>query len=90
MKISYSWLTRHVDLSGVSAHDVARELTLSTAEVEGVHAFLPHLSDVTVGHVVERDKHPDADKLKRQSQPQRDGEPLPHTVCRPRQRSGLG
>ncbi len=63
MLISYRWLARHVDLSGISAEDLARELTLSTAEVEGLSRFAPHLSDVTVGSVIERAKHPDADKL---------------------------
>ena len=63
MKISYQWLARHVDLTGLSAHDVAQDFTLSTAEVEGVERFLPHLDAVVVGHVLEREKHPDADKL---------------------------
>ncbi len=63
MLISCRWLARHVDLSGISPQELASELSLSTAEVEGVHRFAPHLSDLTVGHVVERAKHPDADKL---------------------------
>ena len=63
MKVSTRWLARHVDLSGLSAAEIAEGLTLSTAEVEGVERFLPHLSDVVVGAVVEREKHPDADKL---------------------------
>ncbi len=63
MKISTRWLARHVDTGGLSAKDIAEGLTLSTAEVEGVERFLPHLSDVVVGAVLERAKHPDADKL---------------------------
>ena len=63
MKISTRWLARHVDTSGLSAKEIAEGLTLSTAEVEGVERFLPHLSDVVVGAVLEREKHPDADKL---------------------------
>jgi phenylalanyl-tRNA synthetase beta chain len=63
VKISTRWLARHVDISGLSAREIAEGLTLSTAEVEGVERFLPHLSEVVVGHVVERAKHPDADKL---------------------------
>ncbi|MFN0243723.1 MAG: phenylalanine--tRNA ligase subunit beta [Planctomycetota bacterium] len=63
MKISYRWLGRHVDLTGITPQRVVEDLTLSTAEVEGLERFLPHLSDVVVGHVVKRDKHPDADKL---------------------------
>lgn len=89
MKISYSWLTRHVDLTGVSAADVARELTLSVAEVEGVEAFLPHLGDVTVGHVVQREKHPDADKLSLCRVDVGQGEPLQIVCGAPNVRAGL-
>jgi phenylalanyl-tRNA synthetase beta chain len=63
MKISYRWLGRHVDLAGLSAQDVAHDLTIHTAEVEGLERFAPWLGDVVVGHVLERAKHPDADKL---------------------------
>lgn len=63
MKISYRWLGRHVDLTGITPQKVVEDLTLSTCEVESLERFLPHLSDVVVGHVVKRDKHPDADKL---------------------------
>ncbi|MHC4895112.1 MAG: YtpR family tRNA-binding protein, partial [Planctomycetota bacterium] len=63
MKISYRWLERHVDLSGVSAEELAKLITLHVAEVEGVEPFAPHLSSVTVGHVQSREQHPDADKL---------------------------
>jgi phenylalanyl-tRNA synthetase beta chain len=89
MKISYSWLARHVDLSGVSAKEAAAELTLSTAEVEGVEAFLPHLSDVTVGHVVHREKHPDADKLSLCKVDIGAGEPLQIVCGAPNVRAGL-
>jgi phenylalanyl-tRNA synthetase beta chain len=63
MKISYRWLARHVDLHGISPQRVAEDLTLSTAEVEGLERFAPHLADVVVGFVVKSDKHPDAEKL---------------------------
>ncbi|TAJ21210.1 MAG: phenylalanine--tRNA ligase subunit beta [Planctomycetota bacterium] len=63
VKISYRWLSRHVDLAGLAPQDVANDLTLHTAEVEGLHAFAPVLERVVVGHVLERAKHPDADKL---------------------------
>ncbi|MEO0650383.1 MAG: phenylalanine--tRNA ligase subunit beta [Planctomycetota bacterium] len=63
MKVSYRWLERHVDLDGVDANELARLITLHVAEVEGVEPFAPHLGDVTVGHVLEREQHPDADKL---------------------------
>ncbi len=63
MYVSYRWLARHVDLSGISAEELGADLTLSTAEVEGVERFAPQLSDVVVGHVVASEQHPDADKL---------------------------
>lgn len=63
MKISYRWLGRHLDLSGITPQRIVEDLTLSTCEVDALERFLPHLSDVVVGHVVKREKHPDADKL---------------------------
>ncbi len=63
MKVSFRWLGRHVDLTGISPEEVARDLTLHTAEVEGLEPFAPALSEVVVGHVVEHGRHPDADKL---------------------------
>ena len=51
MLISMRWLGRHVDLTGVDPQQLAEELTLSTAEVEGLEPFAPHLSAVVVGHV---------------------------------------
>lgn len=63
MLISFRWLARHVDLEGIDPETLANDLTLSTAEVEGVEAFAPHLLDVVVGHVISKEQHPDADKL---------------------------
>ena len=80
MFVSYRWLERHVDLSGISAEQLADDLTLSTAEVEGLEPFVPHLADVTVGQVLERAAHPDADKLGVCRVDVGDGEPL-QIVC---------
>ncbi|MFT5694946.1 MAG: phenylalanyl-tRNA synthetase beta chain [Myxococcota bacterium] len=80
MLISYRWLARHVDLDGIDPETLANDLTLSTAEVEGVEAFAPHLSDVRVGLVVSREPHPDADKLSCCTVDVGDGEPL-SIVC---------
>ena len=63
MLISIKWLARHVDLDGISPEDLARELTMRTAEVEGLERFAAHLDDVVVGHVEAREQHPDADRL---------------------------
>ncbi len=63
MKISLRWLARHVDLAGVEPAELARLLTLHTAEVEGIEPFAPALGQVVVGHVLSREPHPNADKL---------------------------
>ena len=63
MHLSLNWLKRHIDLEGLTPEQIALDLTLSTAEVEGLERFCPHLDDVTVGFVKERVPHPDADKL---------------------------
>ncbi len=63
MYVSIKWLKRHVDLDGLSAEQICDDLTLSTAEVEGLEPFAPWLGDVTVGYVTDRQPHPDADKL---------------------------
>jgi phenylalanyl-tRNA synthetase beta chain len=63
MLISYRWLGRHIDLSGLSPEQVASDLTISTAEVEGVTSFLPHAREIVVGRVLSRAPHPGADRL---------------------------
>jgi len=63
MYVSYRWLSRHIDLEGLSPEQLCEDLTLSTAEVEGMEKFAPHLGNVHVGLVETRVPHPDADKL---------------------------
>ncbi|MFK7894351.1 MAG: phenylalanine--tRNA ligase subunit beta [Myxococcota bacterium] len=63
MWVSMRWLARHVDLSGITPEQLCDDLTLSTAEVEGLERVLPQLHTVVVGHVVSREAHPDAEKL---------------------------
>ncbi|MFT4543221.1 MAG: phenylalanyl-tRNA synthetase beta chain [Planctomycetota bacterium] len=63
MFISYRWLQRHIDLDGITPEELANDLTLSTAEVEGIEPFAPHLADIVVGHVETRVPHPDSDHL---------------------------
>ena len=63
MLISFKWLGRHIDLSGLSPEQIASDLTLSTAEVESVEAFLPHAREIVVGRVLTRGPHPGADRL---------------------------
>jgi len=89
MLVSFRWLGRHVDLSGVDAHDLALKLTMTTCEVEGVEPFVPHLAHVTVGRVLERSAHPDADKLSVCRVDVGDGEPVQIVCGAPNVRAGL-
>lgn len=65
MRISWNWLKRYIatDLTPQQAADV---LTSTGLETESVVPFEPvkgMLQGVVVGHVLECDKHPDADRL---------------------------
>ena len=64
MKVSLSWLQSYVDLTGVSADDISRAITFLGFEVEQViRTGAPTFNHVVVGHILTRDKHPNADKL---------------------------
>ncbi|MDQ0270058.1 phenylalanine--tRNA ligase subunit beta [Cytobacillus purgationiresistens] len=63
MYVSYKWLQDYVDLTGVSPDELAEKITKSGIEVEGVETLNEGISGVVVGYVLEREKHPDADKL---------------------------
>jgi phenylalanyl-tRNA synthetase beta chain len=63
MKVSYNWLAQYVDLSGITPEELAEKLTRSGVEVEAVEYMNQGVTDVVVGYVVEKEKHPDADKL---------------------------
>ncbi|MEO8184610.1 MAG: phenylalanine--tRNA ligase subunit beta [Deltaproteobacteria bacterium] len=80
MLISLRWLGRHIDLGGLEPKQIALDLTLSTAEVEGVEEFLPHAREVVVGRVLSRAPHPGADRLSLCRVDVGQAEPLP-IVC---------
>lgn len=63
MKISLRWLQRHVDLAGIEPKRILADLTMSTAEIDGLIRFGDGLEPLVIGHVRKREKHPDADKL---------------------------
>jgi len=63
MFVSMRWLARHISLDGITPEQLCDDLTLSTAEVEGLERFAPQLHDVVVGRVETREAHPDAEKL---------------------------
>ncbi|WP_199615594.1 phenylalanine--tRNA ligase subunit beta [Paenibacillus alkalitolerans] len=63
MNVSYRWLSEYVDVNNVSAKELAELLTRGGIEVDGVESRNKGVEKVVVGHVVSREKHPDADKL---------------------------
>ncbi|MBL7921076.1 MAG: phenylalanine--tRNA ligase subunit beta [Bacteroidia bacterium] len=82
MKISYNWLKTLVNID-YSAQETADLLTSSGLEVEGIESFESlkgGLKGLVVGHVLECEKHPDADKLKLTKVDIGTGEPL-SIVC---------
>jgi phenylalanyl-tRNA synthetase beta chain len=63
MLVSYKWLQDYVDLSGITAKELAEKITKSGIEVEGVEVLNEGIKGVVVGYVLEREQHPNADKL---------------------------
>src|SRR5690606_31300361 len=65
MRISWNWLRRYAD-TDLTPQQAAEVLTSTGLETEGVETFEPvkgMLEGVVVGHVLQRDQHPDADRL---------------------------
>ncbi|MDX9750328.1 MAG: phenylalanine--tRNA ligase subunit beta [Flavobacteriales bacterium] len=70
MRISWNWLKQYVAPAeggaDLTPHEAAAILTSTGLEVESVEPFEPvkgMLAGVVTGHVLERAKHPDADRL---------------------------
>lgn len=63
MFVSTKWLNEYVDLSGVSPEELAKLITKAGIEVEGVNTLSEGIKNVVVGYVMEREQHPEADKL---------------------------
>jgi phenylalanyl-tRNA synthetase beta chain len=62
MKITLSWLKTHLETDS-SLSEITDKLTMLGLEIEDVSERSKGLEDFVVGHVVEANKHPDADKL---------------------------
>ena len=65
MKISYNWLKKYID-TNLDIKEVADLLTFSGLEVEDITTYESlegGLKQVVIGEVIEKEKHPDADKL---------------------------
>ena len=81
MRIPLSWLREYVRVDA-GAQEIADALSISTAEVNGVHrvGVLGDLGLFRVGHVLEAEKHPDADRLQLTSVDVGEGRPY-SIVC---------
>lgn len=63
MLVSLNWLKQYVDIDGIAAEELAEKITRSGIEVDAVIDRSKGMTNVVVGHVVSKEKHPDADKL---------------------------
>ncbi|WP_457677715.1 phenylalanine--tRNA ligase subunit beta [Thermovibrio sp.] len=64
MKITYNWLNEFIDVSDLSAKEVAEVLTDVGIEVDSVRYAGENLEKVITGKIIEISKHPNADRLK--------------------------
>ena len=62
MRVSISWLKQLVQVNE-SEDDLSERLSMAGFEVDDVDDLSARAEGVVVGYVVERDKHPNADKL---------------------------
>ena len=65
MKISYNWLKKYID-THLDIKEVSDLLTFSGLEVEDITSYESlegGLKQVVIGEVIEKEKHPEADKL---------------------------
>src|SRR5581483_5329168 len=63
MKVSLRWLASYVNLT-LPVHELARRLTLSTAEVEAIEPAGGSWDNVSIGRVADVAPHPNADRLR--------------------------
>jgi len=63
VKIVLSWLNEYIDLSDIPVEKIAQELTMAGLEVEGITDYRQVYDKFITAEVVEKEKHPNADKL---------------------------
>lgn len=82
MKVSYNWIREyiHTDLPAQEASDILTATGLEVEGVETVESVRGGLAGVVVGHVIDKQSHPNADRLSVTRVDVGNGEPLP-IVC---------
>jgi len=63
MQISLEWLSEYVDITGLSAQEIAHGLTMSGLEVEDIEQIGAKFTNIKVVEIKKIDNHPNADKL---------------------------
>jgi phenylalanyl-tRNA synthetase beta chain len=87
MKFSLSWLKKHLE-TDATLDEIIETMVRVGLEVEEVDNPAERLKDFTIGHVLEAEQHPDADKLRVCKVATKDGEK--QIVCgAPNARKGI-
>lgn len=63
MYISWNWLQRHVDLTGMDPRAIADRFTMSVAELEGIEEFGATYDKLVTARIAAIRPHEDSDKL---------------------------
>ncbi|GJM80954.1 hypothetical protein HMSSN139_34500 [Paenibacillus sp. HMSSN-139] len=63
MKVSTEWLSDYISLDGVNVEELAEQITRSGIEIDSIENRNQGVTNVVVGFVKSKEKHPDADKL---------------------------
>jgi phenylalanyl-tRNA synthetase beta chain len=63
MWLSLNIISKMVDISDLTAEEIANQLTMSTAEIESIEKMHSHFETIVTGKVASVSKHPNADKL---------------------------
>ncbi|TNC96013.1 MAG: phenylalanyl-tRNA synthetase beta chain [Stygiobacter sp.] len=63
MKFTLSWLKAHLE-TDASLAEIDARLTMLGLEVEDIHDPAKDLAGFTIGHIVEAEPHPNADRLR--------------------------
>ena len=62
MKVTYNWLKQYVDFDS-TPEELTEQLTMIGLEVEGVEKVSGGFENIVVAEVLEKEQHPDADRL---------------------------